>query len=299
MLHYRTGIAQPLKFDTCGLFSSDEAWQHPSRCLNTFVLLFGLEGTLFIEQDDRRYEMRRGSCALLIPGRPHAGFRPCAPGLRYFWCHFYSRDNQIQLLEEDEMRQQVLLMRSNRFRGGFSDVLLLPEYGLLDEDSRVAILFRQLLDFANGECYTDYIRDYTLSLLAMEISRQCIERTLQSTGDAPAADLRLAEIMEWIRVNWDRHITPGEVARHFSYNPDYLSQVFRKTTGLPLLRYIQRVKISMARNLLLHASLTVREVAALTGYDDEKHFMKVFKQVEGVTPSQYRNAFTKTHMNRR
>lgn len=299
MLHYMTGNAQPLKFASCGKFMSNMPWQHPNRNLNTFVLLIGCEGTLYIEQDGHQYEMKKGNCVLLIPGKPHVGYRYCEPGVYYYWCHFFSRDNQIKLLEEDEMRQQVLLMNSNRFRGGFSDVFLLPEFGVINAEDRVSILFHQLLDFANSGCYTDYMKDYTLSLLAMEISRQCIEHTLKLTETGKTTDLRMAEIMEWIRMNCERKITTSEVATHFNYNPDYLSSVFKDVTGYPLLKYIQKIRISAAKNLLLHPNLTVREVAGMTGYDDEKHFMKVFKQFEGLTPSQYRNAFTQTHMNKR
>lgn len=65
------------------------------------------------------------------------------------------------------MRQQVMLMKSSGFSGGFSDVLLLPEFSSLGAEERVVILFNQLQDYANSQCYSSYFMDYTLSLLAM------------------------------------------------------------------------------------------------------------------------------------
>lgn len=294
-----TSNTQPLKFASCGKFMSDIPWQHAARNLNTFVLLIGCDGTLHIEQDDRMYEMKKGNCVLLLPGREHKGYRMCEPGLSYYWCHFYSRDNQIQLLEEDEMRQQVILMNSNQFKGGFSDVFLLPEFGIINAEDRIAILFHQLLDFAYSGCYTEYIKDYTLSLLAMEISRQCIDHTMTASSSEHSTDYRIAEVMEWIRIHYEKKLTVSEVSDYFNYNPDYLSSVFKKTTGYSLLRYIHKIKISAAKNLLLQPKYTVHEIAGIIGYEDEKHFMKTFKQFEGITPTQYRNAFIQTHLNKR
>lgn len=299
MLHYMTGSEQPLKFASCGKFISNIAWQHPARNLNTFVLLFGREGTLHIEQNGRQYEMKKGNCVLLIPGQPHVGYKLSEPGLHYYWCHFFSREKEVHLLEAEEMRQQVMLMNSSGFAGGFSDVFLLPEFGRLDSEERVAILFHQLLDYANSGCYSAYFMDYTLSLLAMEISRQCIENTLNINQPHGPSDQRLYEIMEWIRLNREQKLSVQDVAERFNYNPDYLSSLFRQVTGFPLLKYIHRVKMASARQLLLQPLITIRDVAEQTGYDDEKHFMKVFRQYEGMTPSQYRNAFVKTHMNKR
>lgn len=299
MLHYMTHSAQPLKFATCGKFVSTLPWRHPDRNLNTFVLLFGREGTLHIEQSGRRYEMKKGNVILLLPGHPHTGCEVCEPGLAYYWCHFFSREKEVHLLEADEMRQQVMLMNSSGFSSGFSDVYLLPEFGRLDSEERVSILFHQLLDYANSGCYSSYFMDYTLSLLAMEISRQCIDNTMRVSRQHSSSDQRLYEIMEWIRLNRELKLTAQDVAEKFNYNPDYLSSLFRQVTGYPLLKYIHRVKMAAARQLLLQQLITVREVAAQTGYDDEKHFMKVFRQYEGMTPSQYRNAFVKTHMNKR
>ncbi len=299
MLHYKTGSHQPLKFASCGKFSTNDPWKHPSRNLNTFVLLFGKEGTLHIEQNGQKYEMNKGNCVLLIPGQPHSGYRLCEPGLYYYWCHFFSRDKQIHLLEAEEMHQQVMLMNSSGFSGGFSDVFLLPEFGQVAAEERVAILFNQLLDYANSGCYSSYFMDYTLSLLAMEISRQCIENTLKVNRPHVPSQQRLYEIMEWIRLNREKKLSAQDVAERFNYNPDYLSTLFRQITGFPLLKYIHHVKMASAKQLLLQPLITVKEVASQTGFDDDKHFMKLFRQYEGMTPSQYRNAFVKTHMSKR
>jgi YesN/AraC family two-component response regulator len=84
-----------------------------------------------------------------------------------------------------------------------------------------------------------------------------------------------------------------EIAKNFSYNPDYLSTAFRRYAGIPLMKYINMVRISNAKKLLLNTSEGIKEIAWRVGFEDEKAFMKRFKQLEDITPTTYRNAFNR------
>ncbi|GHV70314.1 hypothetical protein AGMMS49928_17630 [Spirochaetia bacterium] len=68
---------------------------------------------------------------------------------------------------------------------------------------------------------------------------------------------------------------------------------FRRYTGIPLMRYISIVRISNAKKLLLGTTAGIKEIAWQVGFEDEKTFMKRFKQLEDITPSTYRNAFNR------
>ena len=79
--------------------------------------------------------------------------------------------------------------------------------------------------------------------------------------------------------------------------PNYLSTLFKRVTGDTLLHYINRQKVSYSEELLLNTVLPIKQIALSSGFEDEKHFMKLFKQYKGVTPSQYRNSFCQVHLN--
>jgi AraC-like DNA-binding protein len=131
----------------------------------------------------------------------------------------------------------------------------------------------------------------------MEISQEFVESRFQRKDRE--LNPKMEKIIEWIRVNYNLRISVGEIARAFFYNPDYLSTVFRKYTGYPLMKYIAMVRISHAKNLLLNTSEGIKEIAYQVGFDDEKAFMKRFKQLEDVTPTTYRNAFSRVKIVRR
>jgi len=81
---------------------------------------------------------------------------------------------------------------------------------------------------------------------------------------------------------------------NISYNADYLSTAFRRYTGIPLMKYITKERISNAKNQLLNTTDGIKEIAWRVGFEDEKTFMKRFKQLEDITPTTYRNAFNRS-----
>lgn len=299
MLHYMSSNSIPLKFVSCGKFITDIPWSHSRRKLNTFVLLVGCEGTLYIEQDSRQYEMGKDKYVLLFPDQLHQGYKICEPGLTYYWCHFFTRNKYSKILDDEKIKEQVLHMRSKCFQGGSTNSFFLPEFNTVYNSQRVAILFRQLLDYTSNHFYTDYVRDYALSLIAMELTHQYITNYNNQSSSYESAEYRFSEIMEWIRINYDKNISAKEVAEKFNYNPDYLSGVIKNKTGYSLINFIHKTKINVAKKYLLDSQYTVQDVSSLIGYDDDKYFMKVFKKVEGVTPTQYRNAFNSIHLNKK
>lgn len=67
---------------------------------------------------------------------------------------------------------------------------------------------------------------------------------------------------------------------------------FKNATGNTPSEYIQRVKIEFAKKLLEHGKVTVKNICYETGYEDQSYFRNVFKKYTGLTPIDYRKAFT-------
>lgn len=108
----------------------------------------------------------------------------------------------------------------------------------------------------------------------------------------------MSSILEWIRINIQKDITIEELAKKFNYNNDHLSRLFKKHLGVSALKYINGMKILKAKEMLSLSEKNVKEISYLLGFKDEKYFMKLFKRYENLTPSEYRQAYHKTHLNK-
>lgn len=83
------------------------------------------------------------------------------------------------------------------------------------------------------------------------------------------------------------------LSKEFHLNPQYVSQLFKNEIGVGFLTYLTNVRLEKAKKLLVSTSLSIAKVAEQCGYSDYRVFTKVFKKMEGITPSQFRRDFFK------
>ena len=59
-------------------------------------------------------------------------------------------------------------------------------------------------------------------------------------------------------------------------------------TGTGAKEYITRIRIEKAKNLMENPSLSIADIAEMTGFTSQSYFSTAFKSQTGMTPSQYR-----------
>ena len=78
------------------------------------------------------------------------------------------------------------------------------------------------------------------------------------------------------------------IASTLGISSDYLSSLFAKEEGIHLKKYMQRVRIERACELLKDDTRPIHEIATSCGFDDPNYFSKTFKGWKGITPRQFR-----------
>ena len=71
-------------------------------------------------------------------------------------------------------------------------------------------------------------------------------------------------------------------------NYSLFSYEFKQCTGKNFVNYLKELRIAEAKRLLATTDEKVIDISQQVGYDNEKHFMKIFKSICGVSPSEYR-----------
>ena len=98
----------------------------------------------------------------------------------------------------------------------------------------------------------------------------------------------LQNAADYIRENYARDLTLEEVAQAVHISPYYLSHLFKEELGVTFIGYLTKVRIEQAKILLLETNLTIQQISYMVGYQDSSYFTKVFKKLEGRTPTQFR-----------
>ena len=98
----------------------------------------------------------------------------------------------------------------------------------------------------------------------------------------------VSQAVSYIREHFREELTLDDVAQAVHFSPYYVSRLFKEELGLNFIEYVTRIRIDEAKRLLLHTNQTVSEIALSVGYQDPSYFTKVFKKMEGRTPTQFR-----------
>lgn len=98
----------------------------------------------------------------------------------------------------------------------------------------------------------------------------------------------LRNILEYVADYYGEDISIQSISKKFTVNPCYLSQLFKRETGMTFTDYITDLRIKNACTLLQNTEMTINEVAEKVGFNDYYYFTRVFKKVTGSTPSQCR-----------
>lgn len=108
-------------------------------------------------------------------------------------------------------------------------------------------------------------------------------------NSASSVNTRLQPLFQYIEQNIANPLTLDDMAAITDYTPQHLCTVFKKSMGIRIFQYINSVRIKKSKELLLqHPHMQVKEIAALTGFEDVNYFCSVFKKHEQLSPSQFR-----------
>lgn len=94
--------------------------------------------------------------------------------------------------------------------------------------------------------------------------------------------------VHYITLHIIEKIDLNEMAASLYVSRDHLSRYFKKETGKTIPEYINHQRIEMAKVLLLDGRADITDIAIRLGYHDSSYFSKVFKQITGAAPKQYR-----------
>lgn len=107
----------------------------------------------------------------------------------------------------------------------------------------------------------------------------------------------LSKIQEWMVTHLDKDLSVKQLAEHSNMSPRNFARVFLKETGLTPAKFVEKLRVEMARKLLEESDLNIEQVAEKTGLVSMVSMRRIFLRNLMVTPSDYRRTF-KTSMGR-
>lgn len=126
-----------------------------------------------------------------------------------------------------------------------------------------------------------------LTLLSQNTVKKCLSNAALKT--APSIPKNLKRAISYIMQNYSLPITLDELSGYCNVSKQQLIRYFKSELLTTPNKYITEYKISRAKDLLFnYPHLSIGEISAELGFDNQHYFSKVFVKLAGETPSQYR-----------
>lgn len=101
--------------------------------------------------------------------------------------------------------------------------------------------------------------------------------------------IRIAK--QYVQQHFYEPITLEDVCAATGFSVSYFSTMFKKETGEGFSKYLTRVRIDQAKDLLQGTNLSISDICDQVGYNDLKHFTTTFKKMTSLNPGQYRKLY--------
>jgi AraC-like DNA-binding protein len=153
---------------------------------------------------------------------------------------------------------------------------------------RVLVEGEQRADWYQAFCHT-YLLECLLVLLRAR--DHATEEALpdDSAVDAAGADDGVcAAVMGFIESHYAKDVSVQSFEEAANYSYRHLSHRFTKAFGLSPMRFLMRYRIGKAQELIRYSDYELKQIAGLVGFKNIHHFSRVFKEVTGTPPAQWR-----------
>ena len=222
-----------------------------ARARANFICLV-LDGEGILNIDGRQNEINRGTLFFINSGKDFS--IKDAGGLKYFYVSFRGR-------RADELIERFKINDANRIFEGCES--LIPFW---QESQNRAV-----------EGVVDLVCEAVLlfSLAGLTPSQNQPSNVIAEVVAITQNNFTLSEL------------SISKIADELGYDAKYLSSLFKKKQGIPYTQYLRDLRIRRSVFLMEQGLVSVKNIAALSGFSDALYFSKVFASVEGIPPTEY------------
>jgi AraC family transcriptional regulator len=151
-----------------------------------------------------------------------------------------------------------------------------------------AVNAERVAGFPSGRLFLDSIEQ---ALAVAMVNGYAVGHCSVQTHRGGLGSARLRRIKEFVDAKIEDELRLCEMAQAVELSTAYFSRMFRKSTGETPHQFLLRQRLERAKLMLRSADGRVLDVAVACGFKSQQHFAQVFRQVCGVSPTEYRQEF--------
>ncbi|GGD46985.1 helix-turn-helix domain-containing protein [Paenibacillus nasutitermitis] len=258
----RSGGLWPLK---AGQTWGEAHYQVGPRVIDYYNLHFVMDGQVELHYSNQHIVLEKGDVFAMFPGIVYRYLRSKnATNLQMAWVSF-------------DGPQAGELMQQCGFTAGTS-------YGRQVMNAELEYVLRQI------QTHPSYDARRQVELISLLYRLFSLMIRTNPSIKPVGQDVWLSSSIAYMHTHYMERISVQDVANYASVHRGYFSKVFAERTGLSPVKYLQKLRMEKATELLRAGVLTIEEVALTLGYLDSYSFTHAFSKYYGMPPGQWRTA---------
>jgi AraC-like DNA-binding protein len=257
------------------------ATRHFTRNFEVFDFLYVVSGRLYIEEDGSRYTIDPGQYLILAPSMTHRGYRDCPQDTDMYWLHF-SIPHGFKLQDTNPVRWSDIMIADSTYTTPSRYQFQIPRYASLKQKDHIETKLAQLMEY-NQYHHPDRAlqQQQRFSDLLVQLQKEAIHISTSTE--------RVAErVIAFIHQHYREPILLQELSQALQLHPDYITRCMQQTIGKSPNQYLIQYRLSLAKQLLASTNQSIASIALQVGIDDSGYFSKLYRKIEGITPTQFR-----------
>lgn len=258
----------------CGLFAASESFIHTDRVPDFCVLIYVIDGCIYVTEGDTDYEVNSGELLILKNGIHHFGKKKIQKGTKWIFVHFkISADYNASPFHPDASPLGA-------YDATAESILTLPKF-LDSVSARFEKELKTFIEYAQSDdAYKKWFINQRLFLLlsSLAVSAQGFSNNLTLSD----------RICRYLSDNIGVPFNSENIEKRFYLSYKYMSHLFKKEKGVTMQQYHNSVRMDEACRLLCSTLMSIGEIADKLGFSDVLYFSRCFRNYTGKSPSAYR-----------
>ena len=283
MIHHLSGIHETADYRTdtqvC-LYYNDENENYPPHWHTPFEVIMPVKNGYTAVVGEQHYELREGDILLICPGIVHELFAP-ESGERII---FQPSLSQIQIRELDlliSLLRPAVLITKEEF----------PDFHPVAQKLMLEIKEEYFLcePYYETAIYSRFMR------ILVDIGRLhgALKHPVSDASNSRQKDYldKFLYITNYINEHFAENLSLEQVADLAGFSKYHFTRLFKQYTDTSFYKYLNQKRIDYAKTLLLDPDLPVIDVALQCGFSSLSAFLRMFKQLNNCTPTEFRNMY--------
>lgn len=208
------------------------------------------------------------------------------PGCESAWQWNTSFRTMVVFLNE----QRLAAMASDVFDGQIAHVNVRESMQLQDTVIRHLVV-SLAAEMRGPRLGAAFYADALLDQLCIHFLRHHVDARLRAPRCAGALSaLQARQVADFIEDNLASDLSVGALSKVAGISRYHFARLFRKRFGIPPHAFVQLRRVERAHRLLAHGDMPLKEIVCATGFYDQSHLTKSFKQRYAMTPGELRRA---------